>query len=40
MKQGNLLPKEWLEKWGCRPMTLYELKLLQISDNDAFEYYV
>ncbi len=36
----DLLPREWQEKWGIRPMTYKEQKLLAIQDRDEFDYYV
>ena len=36
----DLLPREWQEKWGIRPMTQKEQSLLAIQDNDEFDYYV
>lgn len=40
MKTKNLLPNSWLQKWGCRPMTIQEIKLLKIQDRNDYEYYV
>ena len=40
MKRNNLLPKDWLDKWGCREMSKREIDLLRIQDRDDYEYYV
>jgi len=40
MKTTNLISKNIQEKFACREMTLQELKLLNIENNDTFEYYV
>lgn len=36
----DLLPREWQEQWGIRPMTPKEQNLLDIEDLDDFDYYV
>ena len=40
MKTKNLISKNWLEKWSVRHMTMSELKMLDISDNNDYEYFV
>lgn len=40
MKTKNLISKDWSQKWSVRHMTMSELKMLDIDDDDDYEYFV